>query len=82
MTASREWLSAQDLAAWLGVPVKTVYRWNTDGTGLRRYRFGRSVRYRMRDVEAWVGSRAVEEPARSVARAKVASVTTQRGWKP
>jgi predicted DNA-binding transcriptional regulator AlpA len=35
------------------VPVSTVYRWNSDGTGPRRLKIGKHVRYRLVDVEAW-----------------------------
>jgi predicted DNA-binding transcriptional regulator AlpA len=30
-----------------------VYRWNSDGTGPRRLKIGKHVRYRLVDVEAW-----------------------------
>jgi excisionase family DNA binding protein len=50
----REWLSAEQLADELGLPVKTIYTWNTQGTGPERHRFGKHVRYRRRDVEQWV----------------------------
>ena len=48
-----EHLSPDDLAERLGVPVKTVYQWNTSGLGPPRLRIGRHVRYRLRDVVAW-----------------------------
>lgn len=57
----REWLSARELAEWLGVEVSALYRWNADGSGPRRYQVGRSSRYRLRDVETWLRTRAVEE---------------------
>ena len=42
-----------ELAAWLGVPKKTVYgcwrQW-----GLRGYRVGRRLRFRERHVEEWL----------------------------
>ena len=62
MTSSASWLTTEDLAARMKVPVRTVHRWNTDGTGPRRYRFGRSVRYKLADVEAWEAEHAVDQP--------------------
>ena len=46
-------LSVEELAAYLGVPKKTVYgcwrQW-----GLRGYRVGRHLRFRERHVEEWL----------------------------
>jgi excisionase family DNA binding protein len=53
---SNRLLSVEELAAYLGVPKKTVYgcwrRW-----GLRGYRVGRYLRFRERDVEEWLQTR-------------------------
>ena len=49
-----ELLSPEDLAAFLKVPVGTVYQRNYKNTGPRRVRVGRHVRYRPADVEAWL----------------------------
>ncbi len=46
-------LTPEDLARREQVPLKTVYRWNSDGTGPQRLKIGRHVRYRLSDVEAW-----------------------------
>ncbi len=50
---SNRLLSVDELAAWLGVPKKTVYgcwrQW-----GLRGYRVGRHLRFRERHVEEWL----------------------------
>ena len=49
---------SDELAAYLGVPKKTVYgcwrQW-----GLRGYRVGRYLRFRERQVEEWLQSREV-----------------------
>jgi excisionase family DNA binding protein len=49
-------LSVEELAAYLGVPKKTIYgcwrKW-----GLRGYRVGRHLRFRQRQVEEWLMSR-------------------------
>jgi len=47
-------LTVEDVAAYLQVPDNTVYRWNTRGTGPRRHKIGRNVRYRLEDVDEWV----------------------------
>jgi excisionase family DNA binding protein len=51
--------SPLQLAAWLGVPVATVYRWNYERTGPRFSKVGRHIRYRRADVEAWLDAGAV-----------------------
>lgn len=50
-------LSITDLAEREGVPIKTVYDWNTKGTGPRFMKIGRHVRYKVADVIAWENSR-------------------------
>lgn len=52
-------LSPMQLAEREGVPIQTVYGWNSDGSGPRYLRIGRHVRYRLADVEAWEESRCV-----------------------
>lgn len=52
-----DYLSPQDLADEFRVPLTTVYRWNTTGTGPATIRVGRHVRYRRADVERWVATR-------------------------
>ena len=53
---SNRFLSVEELAAYLGVPKKTVYgcwrQW-----GLRGYRVGRYLRFRERHVEEWLQNR-------------------------
>jgi excisionase family DNA binding protein len=53
---SNRLLSVDELAAYLGVPKKTVYgcwrQW-----GLRGYRVGRYLRFRERHVEEWLRNR-------------------------
>lgn len=46
-------LSPQDLADRHQVPIQTVYGWNHKGTGPKRIRVGKHVRYRLEDVLAW-----------------------------
>lgn len=48
--------SIQDVAEYLGVPVKTLYDWRTRGYGPVGKRVGRYVRYHPDDVMAWFAS--------------------------
>lgn len=50
-------LTAKDLAEREGVPLQTVYAWNTHGTGPRYMNIGKHVRYRLADVERWESGR-------------------------
>ena len=47
-------LSVAELAAYLDVPVATIYRWRHQRQGPVGYRIGRYVRYRTRDIERWL----------------------------
>jgi excisionase family DNA binding protein len=46
-----------EVAAYLGVPLKTLYEWRYRGEGPTAIRVGRHLRYRWEDVEAWLDSR-------------------------
>jgi excisionase family DNA binding protein len=54
MTVDDHLLSLDDLAAFLGVPKRTLYSWRYRGEGPVGYRVGRHVRYRREDIEAWL----------------------------
>ncbi len=56
-------LSPEQLADYLGVPIKTVYRWREHREGPAGFRVGRHLRYRQRDVDAWIGERLAAERA-------------------
>lgn len=56
-------LSLEDVAGYLGVPVRTVYSWRTTGKGPRGFRVGKYVRYRIEDVDAWLEQRS--DPVRA-----------------
>ena len=47
-------LSAQELADYFDVPLKTIYAWRYRGQGPRGFRVGRHVRFRLTDVQLWV----------------------------
>lgn len=52
MTNDRH-LTITEVAEREGVPVGTVYQWNSNGTGPRYMKIGRHVRYRLADVIEW-----------------------------
>lgn len=57
MTNDDRLLTAEDLAAFLEVPVKTLYAWRYRGEGPVGFRVGKHIRYRWTDVERWIGDR-------------------------
>jgi predicted DNA-binding transcriptional regulator AlpA len=57
MNDSDRLLTAEDLAAFLDIPIKTLYMWRYRGEGPVGFRVGRHIRYRWSDVEQWIGSR-------------------------
>jgi excisionase family DNA binding protein len=59
-------LDVTDLAAYLGVPVSTVYDWRTRGQGPAAYRFGKHLKFALSDVQAWIASR--REPGSTAGR--------------
>ncbi|MFI1534519.1 helix-turn-helix transcriptional regulator [Streptomyces anandii] len=50
--------SPQDVAAYLGVPVKTLYQWKYRGIGPKVHKVGRHLRYRWSEVDAWVNAQS------------------------
>lgn len=56
------WTSDQ-VAELLGVPVKSLYRWNYMGDGPRVYRIGRHLRYHRDDLEAWLAGHQTDNRA-------------------
>jgi len=47
-------LSPSQLAAYLKVPLTTLYSWRYSGDGPPGFRVGKHVRYRWTDVQEWV----------------------------
>ena len=45
-----------EVADYLRVPLRTLYRWRYAGEGPPAFRVGRHLRFRWADVEAWLGS--------------------------
>jgi predicted DNA-binding transcriptional regulator AlpA len=52
--ATEALLSPESVAAFLSIPVKTLYQWRYKGVGPRGLRIGRHLRYLPADVEAWL----------------------------
>ncbi|MQY07265.1 helix-turn-helix transcriptional regulator [Actinomadura macrotermitis] len=52
LSDDRLW-SPEDVSAYLGVPVNTLYIWRHRGTGPRARRVGKHLRYDPADVRAW-----------------------------
>ena len=50
--------TVQDVAAYLQVPVQTLYSWRARGSGPPARRVGKYLRYRPADVERWIDSLA------------------------
>jgi len=47
-------LSAEDLTAYLDVPVTTLYAWRCRDEGPPGFRVGKHFRYRKTDVGKWI----------------------------
>jgi excisionase family DNA binding protein len=57
-------LSIPELAAYLGVPIATIYQWRHHHRGPTGYRIGRHVRYRLSDIERWLDTQRDPHDAR------------------
>ena len=57
--------SLKETAAYLDLPVATMYQLNYKGTGPRFYTVGRYCRYKPEDVIAWLGERSSDRRART-----------------
>jgi hypothetical protein len=61
MVGVRRLWAVEDVSDYLGVPVKTLYRWRTTGYGPACRRVGKYLRYKPEDVVAWFD--ALTDPA-------------------
>lgn len=50
-------LTVRQLAELLGVPARTIHSWRYRGTAPPGIRLGKHLRFRRRDVEAWLDER-------------------------
>jgi len=53
--------TVRDVAAYLGVPAKTIYTWRCQGIGPPGFRVGKHVRFRPSEVEEWLEEHREEE---------------------
>jgi excisionase family DNA binding protein len=61
--AERLW-SVDDVSAFLGVPVGTVYQWRHQRIGPPAYKVGRHLRYDPVEVRAWLVAQRGDSHAR------------------
>jgi hypothetical protein len=54
----KEWSTTAELCAWLGIDVRTMYWLRSTGQGPRGHRVGKESKFRARDVELWLATRA------------------------
>lgn len=59
MTGTVDWLSTADAANALGITARTLYRFINQGD-IAAYRFGRVIRVKRVDVEAFIESSRIE----------------------
>ncbi len=59
MTGNVEWLSTADAAKALGITPRTLYRFIDQGE-LAAYRFGRVIRVKQTDVDAFIEASRIE----------------------
>ncbi|WP_233200508.1 helix-turn-helix domain-containing protein [Cryobacterium sp. M15] len=45
-------MDVAELAAYLGIPISTVYDWRVHGKGPTAYRFGKHLKFAISDVRA------------------------------
>lgn len=64
--APADFLTTEELAAYLKVPVPTVRMWRHNGTGPKGVRLGRHVRYRRTDVDRWIEANERAQRPRAV----------------
>jgi excisionase family DNA binding protein len=62
-TDARPLAQPPEVAAYLGVPVKTLYAWNHARKGPAALRVGKHLRYRWADVERWVEAQLESQSA-------------------
>lgn len=59
MTDRRPLATPEELAAFLQVPLLTLYNWRRRRIGPKGIRVGKHIRYDWRDVDAWVQAQGV-----------------------
>jgi len=59
MAASIQWLSTAEAAKYLGITPRTLYRFIDEGQ-IAGFRFGRVIRLRQEDVDAFIEASRIE----------------------
>jgi excisionase family DNA binding protein len=54
-------IGVEELAAYLGVPVQTVYDWRVSERAPRAYKVGKHVRFAVGDVQAWLSAQREDD---------------------
>jgi excisionase family DNA binding protein len=62
-TLPDRYLTPEDLATLLGVPLETVYQWRRKRTGPPGFRVGRHLRYDPAAVSRWIADRMADDTA-------------------
>ncbi|MDR3201845.1 MAG: helix-turn-helix domain-containing protein, partial [Bifidobacteriaceae bacterium] len=62
-------LDAAEVAAYLGVPLSTLYDWRTRGKGPVAHRFGKHLKFAVSDVREWVAAQRDRAAPSSACRA-------------
>ncbi|MGH6692234.1 MAG: helix-turn-helix transcriptional regulator [Gammaproteobacteria bacterium] len=55
-------LTPQDVAEYFAVPLSTIYKWNSEGTGPKYLKVGRHARYRRADILEFENAQYVDQP--------------------
>lgn len=52
------YLTTEELADYLSVPVNTIYQWRVRGIAPRGAKVGRHMRWNVDDVDRWIAERS------------------------
>ena len=58
-TLQKSYFTDVEVAEYLGIQSQTLRKWRAQGQGPKYVPLGRSIRYRLADVDAWLESHAV-----------------------
>ncbi|MFD6516533.1 helix-turn-helix transcriptional regulator [Rhodococcus sp. NPDC060176] len=61
-TSEDYWLSRQEVADRLKLPVKTLAQWSSLGKGPRFAKIGKFARYKLTDLVAWEDAQFSDSP--------------------
>ena len=64
MNTARPLLTPEEVAEYLGIPLRSLYNWRYRGVGPRGYKVGKHVRYDAEDVRAWLQEHSDEAVGR------------------